>query len=174
MDNLQKPQSQETKDFLEKECGLRPYTPTREPNYANPDRMECKSHQNNSVLTLCRNQTTFSVPPLLEFRTLVESKPERWVFQLFRSPSPSCWFLPSITFLFTIKKRDSTSRLANASHLSRTLSSIQLRDVLGTGQLQSTRVRPKLSDRHSCCFPWLHKNWKTYLKRLLCNSSITH
>ena len=42
MDNVQPPQSQETKDFLEKECGLKPYAPTREPNYANPDKMECK------------------------------------------------------------------------------------------------------------------------------------
>lgn len=43
MDNLQTPQSQETKDYLEKECGLKPYQPTAEPNYANPDKMECKS-----------------------------------------------------------------------------------------------------------------------------------
>ena len=40
MDNLHQPQSQETKDYLEKECGLRPYVPTREPNYANPDKVE--------------------------------------------------------------------------------------------------------------------------------------
>jgi len=45
MDNLQTPQSQETKDYLEKECGLKPYQPTQEPNYANPDKMECKSSQ---------------------------------------------------------------------------------------------------------------------------------
>lgn len=43
MDNLQKPQSQETKDFLEKECGLKPFVPNREPAYCNPDKMECKS-----------------------------------------------------------------------------------------------------------------------------------
>ena len=43
MDNLQPAQSPETKKFLEEECGLRPWKPTREPNYANPDKMECKS-----------------------------------------------------------------------------------------------------------------------------------
>ena len=43
MNNLHEPQSQETKDFLEKECGLKPFQPNREPAYANPDRMECKS-----------------------------------------------------------------------------------------------------------------------------------
>ena len=42
MDNLHPAQSQETKDYLEKECGLRPWKPAREPHYANPDRMECK------------------------------------------------------------------------------------------------------------------------------------
>ena len=42
MDNLHPAQSQETKDYLEKEMGLRPWKPTREPHYANPDRMECK------------------------------------------------------------------------------------------------------------------------------------
>ena len=42
MDNLHTPQSPETKKYLEEECGLRPWTPTREPNYANPDKMECK------------------------------------------------------------------------------------------------------------------------------------
>ena len=42
MDNLQTPQSAETKKYLEEECGLRPWKPTREPNYANPDKMECK------------------------------------------------------------------------------------------------------------------------------------
>ena len=43
MNNLHPPQSAETKEYLEKECGLRPWKPTREPNYANPDKMECKS-----------------------------------------------------------------------------------------------------------------------------------
>jgi len=40
MDNLQRPQSQETKDYLERECSLKPYQPTAEPNYANPDKIE--------------------------------------------------------------------------------------------------------------------------------------
>ena len=43
MDNLQTPQSQETKDYLEKECGLVPYAPVRAPNYADPDHASCKS-----------------------------------------------------------------------------------------------------------------------------------
>ena len=42
MDNLQTPQSQETKDYLEKECGLIPYAPVRAPNYADPDCTSCK------------------------------------------------------------------------------------------------------------------------------------
>ena len=43
MDNLHPAQSAETKKFLEEECGLQPWKPTREPNYCNPDKMECKS-----------------------------------------------------------------------------------------------------------------------------------
>ena len=42
MNNLHPPQSAETKKYLEEECGLKPWAPTREPNYANPDKMECK------------------------------------------------------------------------------------------------------------------------------------
>ena len=37
MDPLQKPQSAETKHFLEKECGLKPYEPIRAPNWCDPD-----------------------------------------------------------------------------------------------------------------------------------------
>ena len=51
MNNLQPAQSAETKEFLEKECGLKPWKPTREPNYANPDKMECKS-SSSSLLTM--------------------------------------------------------------------------------------------------------------------------
>ena len=45
MDNLHPPQSQETKDYLEKELGLKPFVPTREANFANPNKMECKSNR---------------------------------------------------------------------------------------------------------------------------------
>ena len=37
MDNIQPAQSAETKKYLEEECGLIPYRPTREPNTANPN-----------------------------------------------------------------------------------------------------------------------------------------
>ena len=42
MDNLQTPQTPEYKEFLEKECGLKPFTPTQAPNYCNPDHPSCK------------------------------------------------------------------------------------------------------------------------------------
>jgi hypothetical protein len=42
MDNLHPPQTAEQKQFLEKECGLKPYAPTQAPNYANPDHPACK------------------------------------------------------------------------------------------------------------------------------------
>lgn len=42
MNNLHPPQSQETKDYLEKECGLKAFEPTREPDYCNPDKPACK------------------------------------------------------------------------------------------------------------------------------------
>ena len=37
MDNLQAPQSAEHKKFLEEECGLVPYRPTKEPDRCNPN-----------------------------------------------------------------------------------------------------------------------------------------
>ena len=37
MDNLHPPQSPETKEYLEKECGLVPYAPVKPPAYADPD-----------------------------------------------------------------------------------------------------------------------------------------
>ena len=37
MDNIHPPQSAETKKYLEEECGLVPYRPTKEPAYANPN-----------------------------------------------------------------------------------------------------------------------------------------
>ena len=37
MNNLQPPQSAETKKYLEEECGLVPYRPTKEPNASNPN-----------------------------------------------------------------------------------------------------------------------------------------
>ena len=37
MDNVQKAQTAETKKYLEEECGLVPYRPTREPDHANPN-----------------------------------------------------------------------------------------------------------------------------------------
>ena len=61
MDNLHPAQSQETKDYLEKEMGLRPWKPTREPHYANPDRMECKYNSASIApniivnVTVCRS-----------------------------------------------------------------------------------------------------------------------
>ena len=55
MDNLQPPQSQETKDYLEKECGLKPWKPTREPHYANPDRIECKYNSASIIANLTVN-----------------------------------------------------------------------------------------------------------------------
>ena len=53
MDYLQTPQSQETKDFLEKELGLKPFAPTKEPNFANPDKIECKSTCHTSNINFC-------------------------------------------------------------------------------------------------------------------------
>ena len=61
MNNLVEPQSQETKDFLEKECGLRPYQPTREPNYANPDKMECKWTRDLTNLAFFADHMYFNV-----------------------------------------------------------------------------------------------------------------
>ena len=37
MNNLQEPQSAETKKYLEEECGLIPYRPTKEPDRCNPN-----------------------------------------------------------------------------------------------------------------------------------------
>ena len=42
MNPLVEPQSQETKDFLEKEMGLRPYTADAVPHYADIDTFKCK------------------------------------------------------------------------------------------------------------------------------------
>ena len=42
MDYLQTPQSPETKEYLEKECGLVPYKPTRVAAWADPDTTTCK------------------------------------------------------------------------------------------------------------------------------------
>ena len=56
MNNLVEPQSAETKAYLENECGLRPYAPTKEPAYANPDRAECKfSSCDTNLLSHCRS-----------------------------------------------------------------------------------------------------------------------
>ena len=43
MDNLRTPQTAEQKRFLEDECGLVPYQPTRVPDYCDPDHPSCKS-----------------------------------------------------------------------------------------------------------------------------------
>ena len=62
MDNLQPAQSAETKKFLEEECGLQPWKPTREPNYCNPDKMECKSAMHAEHYRMFKNILTFVSP----------------------------------------------------------------------------------------------------------------
>ena len=154
MDNLQTPQSQETKDFLEKECGLRPYAPTREPNYANPDKMECKFSCESIDITLFLQITCLALESSV-CPSRAECTQDRLVFPPFLSLSLSSWCLPSTSWQFTTRKSALTSHRVSVRPSSRTSSSTQSLAAHGTAPLQSTTAQepetPTDSEHHSCC-----------------------
>ena len=148
MDNLQTPQTQEQKDFLEKEMGLKPFEPLREPNYANPDRSECKSTNLSSLNCAClfHLQIICSVPRFSVFPSLVATKLVNGVCPRFHSPSRSSWCQPSTFWRSTIKRRDSISPRVRERHSSRTLNFIQLHVVHGIEPLPSMKDSQTSSD----------------------------
>ena len=149
MDNLQTPQSQETKDFLEKECGLRPYAPTREPNYANPDKMECKFSCESIDITLFLQITCLALESSV-CPSRAECTQDRLVFPPFLSLSLSSWCLPSTSWQFTTRKSALTSHRVSVRPSSRTSSSTQSLAAHGTVQSRSTtdRATPPPNSEH--------------------------